>query len=76
MPMLPPRRAGIAAFVLAALSLPAVLPAAAQAPQPPAAQAAPAPVEDPLRRETPRGAFLGFIFSFFLYKFFGLLTRQ
>ena len=61
MPMLPPRRAGIAAVVIAALSLPAVLPAAAQAPQPPAAQAAPAPVEDPLRRETPRGAFLGFI---------------
>lgn len=61
MPMFLPRRPGIAAFVLAALCLPAVLPAAAQAPPPAAAQAAPAAAEDPLRRETPRGAFLGFV---------------
>jgi MscS family membrane protein len=59
--MLPPRGAGIAAFTLVTLCLPAVLPAAAQAPQPAEAQAAPPLQEDPLRRETPRGAFLGFV---------------
>jgi MscS family membrane protein len=58
--MLPRRRAGLAAFVFAIGLIFVVRPAAAQAPQE-AAQAAPASQEDPLRRETPRGAFLGFV---------------
>jgi MscS family membrane protein len=59
--MLPRQRAGLAALVFAIGLCPGALPAAAQAPQPEAAQAAPAALEDPLRRETPRGAFLGFV---------------
>ena len=62
MPMLPRRRAGLAALVVVAIGLSVVVrPAAAQAPQAAAVQVAPAPQEDPLRRETPRGAFLGFV---------------
>jgi MscS family membrane protein len=59
--MLLPRRAGIAAFVITIACLNAARPAAAQAPQPAAPQPAPAAQEDPLRRETPRGAFMGFV---------------
>ena len=58
---LPRRRAGLAALVVAIGFILVVRPAAAQAPQPAAAQVAPASQEDPLRRETPRGAFLGFV---------------
>ena len=61
MPMLPRRRAGLAALVFAIGLIPAARPAAAQAPQAAAVQVAPASQEDPLRRETPRGAFLGFV---------------
>ncbi len=61
MPMLTRRRAGLASLVFAIGLIPVTLPAAAQEPQPAAAQAAPASQEDPLRRETPRGAFLGFV---------------
>ena len=61
MPMLPRRRAGLAALVFAIGLIPVVRPAAAQAPQAAAVQAAPVSQEDPLRRETPRGAFLGFV---------------
>jgi len=61
MPMLPRRRAGLAALVFAIGLIPVVRPAAAQAPQAAAVQSAPASQEDPLRRETPRGAFLGFV---------------
>ena len=61
MPMLPRQRAGLAALVFAVGLLPGASPAAAQAPPPAAAQAASAAPEDPLRRETPRGAFLGFV---------------
>ena len=61
MPMQPWRRAGLAALVFVVGVSSAVLPAAAQAPAPPASQAAPAASEDPLRRETPRGAFMGFV---------------
>jgi MscS family membrane protein len=60
MPMLPRQRAGLAARVAIGLIL-VVRPAAAQAPQAAPAQVAPASQEDPLRRETPRGAFLGFV---------------
>jgi len=59
--MLSRRRAGLAALVFTFGFIPGVRPAAAQAPQPAAAQAAPPVQEDPLRRETPRGAFLGFV---------------
>ena len=61
MPMMPRRRAGLAALAVAIFLTPGVRPASAQAPQPAAAQAAPAILDDPLRRETPRGAFLGFV---------------
>ena len=61
MPMLPRRRAGLAALVFAIGLIPVSLPAAAQAPQAAAVQSAPASQEDPLRRETPRGALLGFV---------------
>ena len=60
MPMLPWRRAVVAVLLIFIVLSAAVLPAAAQAP-PPAAQAAPTVAEDPLRRETPRGSFLGFV---------------
>ncbi len=56
-----PRRAGLAAIAMAAGLVSAVLPASAQAPQPVPAQSAPAAQEDPLRRETPRSAFLRFV---------------
>jgi MscS family membrane protein len=59
--MLTLRRAGLAALVFAIGLSPAVRPVAAQGPQPAPAQAAPVSQEDPLRRETPRGAFLGFV---------------
>ena len=59
---LPPlHRAGIAALAFTFALTSGAGPAAAQAPQPAAAQAAPGVQEDPLRRETPRGAFLGFV---------------
>ena len=61
MPMLTLRRAGLASLVFAIGLIPVVRPAAAQAPQAAAVQSAPASQEDPLRRETPRGAFLGFV---------------
>ncbi len=61
MPMMPRRRAGLAALVVAIVLTPGVRSASAQAPQPAATQAAPGAQEDPLRRETPRGAFLGFV---------------
>ena len=56
-----PRRAGLAAIAMAAGLVSAVLPASAQAPQPAPAQSSPATPEDPLRRETPRSAFLRFV---------------
>ena len=55
MPMMPRWRAGLTALVLAIFVAPGAGPAAGQPPQPTATQ------EDPLRRETPRGAFLGFV---------------
>jgi len=59
---LPPlHRAGIAALAFTFALTSGAGPAAAQAPQPAAAQAAPGAQEDPLRRETPRSAFLGFV---------------
>ncbi|MDQ1345529.1 MAG: MscS family rane protein [Pseudomonadota bacterium] len=61
MPMLTRRRAGLASLVFAIGLIPVLRPAAAQAPQAAAVQAAPVSQEDPLRRETPRGAFLGFV---------------
>ena len=61
MSMLPRRRAGLAALVVAIGLISVVRPAAAQSPQAAAAQVAPPVQEDPLRRETPRGAFLGFV---------------
>ena len=61
MPMMPRRRAGLAALVVAIFLTPGVRSASAQAPQPAATQATPGAQEDPLRRETPRGAFLGFL---------------
>jgi MscS family membrane protein len=64
MSILLPRRAGIAAFVIAIVCLNAARPTAAQTPQPAAPQPAPAAQEDPLRRETPRGAFMGFVEAF------------
>jgi MscS family membrane protein len=59
--MLPRRRAGLAALAVAVGLIFVVRPAAAQSPQAAVAQVAPPAQEDPLRRETPRGAFLGFI---------------
>jgi MscS family membrane protein len=59
--MLPKRRAGLAAILVAIGLVPGIPPANAQSPQPGAAPAAPSAQEDPLRRETPRGAFLGFV---------------
>ena len=61
MPMTLPWRARLAALIAAAGLVPAVMPAAAQPAQPRAAQTAPAAIEDPLRRETPRGSFMGFV---------------
>jgi MscS family membrane protein len=58
--MLPWRRPVFAALLVLAGLSPVTPPAAAQAP-PAAAKAAPAVAEDPLRRETPRGAFMGFV---------------
>jgi len=61
MSMLPLRRAVLAASAIIVTLSGLERPAAAQATAPPPAQAAPAPVEDALRRETPRGAFMGFV---------------
>ena len=60
MPNRPPR-AGLAAIAMAAGLVAAVLPASAQAAQPGQAQSAPAAADDPLRRETPRSAFMRFV---------------
>jgi MscS family membrane protein len=60
----PSRRWAWCAAVAATVGLFSAAPfAASQAPQPPApaSQAAPAEPEDPFHRETPRGAFLGFV---------------
>ena len=70
MPMSPLRRVQFAAFVIAICLVPVARPSYAQGPRPGQAQAAqpaqpaqavPMALEDPLRRETPRGAFLGFV---------------
>jgi MscS family membrane protein len=67
MPISPLRRAQFAAFVIAIGLAPVGRPSYAQGPRPGTAQAAqagpsaPMAMEDPLRRETPRGAFLGFV---------------
>jgi MscS family membrane protein len=55
------RRAGLAALLVAFGAVPAARTAAAQATQSPQPAAAPQAAEDPLRRETPRGAFMGFV---------------
>ena len=60
MPMSPLGRAGLAVLLFAAGLTSVSGLVAAQAPPTVAAQA-PAAMEDPLRRETPRGAFLGFV---------------
>jgi len=61
MRMLPLRRGFLAASpIVVALSALAGA-AAAQTAAPPTAQAPPAAAEDPLRRETPRGSFMGFV---------------
>jgi MscS family membrane protein len=61
MRMLPLRRGFLAALpIVVALSALAGA-AAAQTAAPPTAQAPPAAAEDPLRRETPRGSFMGFV---------------
>lgn len=58
---LPRRRAGTAALALIlGLALPARL-ACGQPAAAPAAPSTPAPAEDALRRETPRGSFMGFV---------------
>jgi MscS family membrane protein len=54
-------RAGLAAFVMAAGLVAAVLPASARASQAVQAESTPAAPDDPLRRETPRSAFLRFV---------------
>jgi hypothetical protein len=59
--MLPRRRIGLAAIAVVFGLIPGVLAAGAQSPAPGAAPAAPALQEDPLRRETPRGAFVGLV---------------
>jgi MscS family membrane protein len=61
MRMFPLRRALLTVLLIVVGLSSAVLPAAPQAPAPPAGQAAPAAAEDSLRRETPRGAFMGFV---------------
>ena len=61
MPMFSRRRARLAVILFAVGLASGARPAAAQAPQPAGTQAAPAAPEDPLRRETPRSAFLGFV---------------
>jgi MscS family membrane protein len=61
MHMLRMRRADLAAIAITVGLIPGVLAAGAQSSQPGAAPAAPSIQEDPLRRETPRGAFLGFV---------------
>jgi len=61
MHMLPLRRAELAAIAITVGLIPGVLAAGAQSLQPGAAPAAPSIQEDPLRRETPRGAFVGFV---------------
>lgn len=57
------RRACFAALVAFLTFTASARPARSQVAQAPAAAAAPAPAEDPLRRETPRGAFMGFVES-------------
>jgi MscS family membrane protein len=63
MPTFLPGRATLAALIIGTSFFPAAASAAAQPAQPGAVQPAPAPAaaEDPLRRETPRGAFMGFV---------------
>jgi MscS family membrane protein len=51
-------RTKLAALIVGTSLIPAAVSAAAQ---PGAVQSAPAAAEDPLRRETPRGAFIGFV---------------
>jgi MscS family membrane protein len=63
MPTFLPWRTTLAALIIGTSLFPAALSAAAQPAQPGAVPPAPAPAaaEDPLRRETPRGAFMGFV---------------
>lgn len=61
MRMLPLRRGFLAALPLVVALSALAAPAAAQTAAAPPAQAAPAAAEDPLRRETPRGSFMGFV---------------
>jgi MscS family membrane protein len=63
MPTFLPWRTTLAALIIGTSFFPAACSAAAQPAQPGAVQAAPASAaaEDPLRRETPRGAFMGFV---------------
>ena len=56
-----PWRTKLAALIIGTSLLPAAASAAAQPAQPGAAQPPPSVAEDPLRRETPRGAFMGFV---------------
>jgi MscS family membrane protein len=61
MPMTKRSRFALPALLVAIALVSAVFPAAAQTAQPAGPAAAPAVPEDPLRRDTPRGAFMGFV---------------